>query len=155
MVIILYLERSENELELAKIISRISDDTELRKDVFNLGSNFTFYSAVISHSYYSIFYAAKAYLMSKGIKIESPEEHRKTYDEFKSLVNEGILDVELLRIYEQVIIRADTLLEIFLIEKKKRGSFTYQKIAQANKDPAKNSLDNARIFFRNIYNLLD
>ena len=155
MVIILYLERAENELELATIILRISDDAKLRKDVFNLGSNFTFYSAVISHSYYSIFYAAKAYLMSKGIKIESPEEHRKTYDEFKSLVNEGILDVELLRIYEQVIIRADTLLEIFRIEKKKRGSFTYQKIAQANKDPAKNSLDNARIFFRNIYNLLD
>jgi len=154
MVIILYLERLENELELAKIIFRISDDAKLRKDVFNLGSNFTFYSAVISPSYYSIFYAAKAYLMSKETIIESPEEHRKTYDEFKKLVNEGILDVELLRIYEKVLIRADTLLEIFRIEKKKRGSFTYQKIAQANKDPAKNSLDNARIFFRNIYNTL-
>jgi hypothetical protein len=41
------------------------------------------------------------------------------------------------------------------LEQKKRESFTYQKIAQANKDPAKNSLDNARIFFRNIFNLLD
>ena len=57
-------------------------------------------------------------LYLEKIMIESPEEHRKTYDGFKKLVNIGILDVELLRIYEKVLIRADTLLEIFRIEKK-------------------------------------
>ncbi|MFT4309657.1 MAG: hypothetical protein ACMXYL_04170 [Candidatus Woesearchaeota archaeon] len=86
MAIILYLERAENELELAKIVFRISYDNRLKEDLFGLSHNFTFYSAVISHGYYSIFYTAKAYLMSKGIKTESPEEHRKTYEEFRKFV---------------------------------------------------------------------
>ena len=84
--------------------------------------------------------------MKKGIVTKPPEEHKKTYDELKSLVDKGILDVELLMIYEQVLIRADTLLGIFKYEKRKRGNFTYQKISQANVDPATDSLANAKIF---------
>lgn len=154
MVSAIYLERAENELELAKVVFRITDDKRIQEEVFSIRQPLTFFSAVISHSYYCIFYAAKAYLLSKGIRTEPPEEHRNTFNEFKKMVDAGVIDVELLRMYEQVMVRADTLLQIFKIEKKKRGDFTYQRIPQANKEPAEASLGHARTFFRHIYNLL-
>ena len=64
------------------------------------------------------------------------------------------MDVELLRIYKEMIMRADTLLSIFRTEKQKRGSFTYQKLPQANQEPAEESLKNAQVFYKNIFNLL-
>jgi uncharacterized protein (UPF0332 family) len=128
MVSTLYLERAENELELAKIIFKLTNEKKIQEDVFLVKHPLTFFSGVISHSYYCIFYTAKAYLIKKGIKTKPPEEHKKTFEEFKKLVEVGIIDVELLKIYEQVMVRADTLLQIFQMEKKKRGNFTYQKI---------------------------
>ena len=149
----LYLERAENELELAKIIFTLTEQENLQKDIFHLDRTMTFFSAVISHSYYSIFYAAKAHLLKKSIRTRPPEEHKKTFDEFKIQVEEGILDVELLKIYQNAIIRADSLLGIFRDEKRKRGRFTYQQLSQANEEPAKESLKNAKTFFRHIYNI--
>ncbi|HLC57723.1 MAG TPA: hypothetical protein VJH95_04075 [Candidatus Nanoarchaeia archaeon] len=55
----LYIQRAENELNLAMMILRISDDKELQISVFSLKED-TYYSGVISHAYYCIFYAAKA-----------------------------------------------------------------------------------------------
>lgn len=78
MVSTLLLQRAENELELAKIIFRIRDDRQIQEDVFAIEQPLTFYSAVISHSYYCIFYAAKAYLIKKSIKTEpSKKAHIK------------------------------------------------------------------------------
>lgn len=151
----LYLERAQNELKLSKIIFQLSSDKDVQIKVFNVSVPESFFSAVITHSYYSIFYSAKAYLMKKGIVTKPPEEHKKTYYELKSLVDKGILDVELLMIYEQVLIRADTLLGIFRDEKRKRGNFTYQNISQANIDPATDSLKNSKLFFKHVYNLCD
>ena len=56
----LYLERAENELRLSKAIFNLSSKEKIKLD---LGANpeDTFYSAVISHSYYYIFYSAKAF----------------------------------------------------------------------------------------------
>ncbi len=99
---ILYLERAENELELAKVIFTITNEKNIQENIFGLKQPLTFFSAVISHSYYSIFYAAKSYLLTKGIKTDSPEEHKKTFEEFKKLVEKGIIDVELLKIYEEM-----------------------------------------------------
>jgi uncharacterized protein (UPF0332 family) len=125
----------------------------LQKGVFLLKRPITFYSSVISHSYYCIFYRAKAYLNLKSIKADAPEEHRKTYEEFKKLVDAGQIDVELLKIYEKILIRADVLLGIFQKEKSKRGLFTYQHLSQANREPAQESLNNTGTFFKNLYNL--
>lgn len=82
----IYIKRAKNEINLSKIIMKVSDDDNLQKDVFEM-PNDTYYSAVISHAYYSIFYMTKAYLLTKGIKVEAPEEHRKAYEEFKKLVD--------------------------------------------------------------------
>ncbi len=62
--------------------------------------------------------------------------------------------IELLKIYEEILIKAETLLGIFKFEKSKRGEFTYQKLPQANLEPAKESFDNATLFFKTINKIL-
>lgn len=147
----LYLQRAENELVAAQMLFDISSNPTLQKGQFKLEKDFTFYSAVISHSYYCIFYSAKAILIKEGIKTEAPEVHKKTITAFeKHLVETGKLNVELLKIYKKIMVRAEELLGIFSKEKGKRGEFTYQKLPQANREPAKESLDNASFFFKNI-----
>ena len=147
-----YLERAENELILAKANFELSIKEEI-KQMLKIPSGKTFFNDVISESYYSIFYSAKAYLLSQGIETEAPEEHKKTYEEFKKLVDKGAVDVELLKIYQQLLTRADTLLKIFQTEKSKRGKFTYRILPQANNEPAKESLTNAETFFKHIIKL--
>ena len=151
----IYLERAENEINLSEIIMELSLNKDIQINNFNLKKIDTYFSSVISHAYYCIFYCAKAYLLIKGIKTEFPEEHKKTYDEFKKLVEEGVIDVELLKLYKKTLIKAETILGIFKIEKKKRTKFTYQKLVQANIEPAKESIENAKTFFKNIYNLCE
>jgi len=133
----------------------ISDNPKIQTETFGVGDPETYYSAVIAHCYYSIFYSAKAYLLLKGVKITAPEEHRKSYEAFRKFVENGELDVELLRLYQQVLVRADVLLGIFREEKRKRGEFTYRTMPQANRDPARESVNNARTFFSNIHFLCE
>ena len=149
----LYLERAQNELKLAEIIMQISVNKDLQMKILKIDKSDTYFSSVISHAYYSIFYTAKAYLIMKNIITKAPEEHKKTYNEFRRLVSEGTMDKELLRLYEEVLVKAEELLGIFKVEKKKRGEFTYQRIAQANLEPAKESLENAKTFLKHIYDL--
>ncbi|MEK6892510.1 MAG: hypothetical protein AABX25_04955 [Nanoarchaeota archaeon] len=151
----LYLQRAENELVAAQMLFEISSNLILQKEQFKLEKEFTFYSSVISHSYYCIFYSAKAILAKIGIKTEAPEVHKKTLEAFdKYLARTGKLDVELLKIYQKMVVRAEELLGIFSKEKGKRGKFTYQKLPQANREPAKESFDNASFFFKNINKIL-
>jgi len=149
----LYLERGNNELKLAEILMQLSINKDIQMKIPSISKPDTYFSSVISHAYYSIFYTAKAYLVVKGIITKSPQEHKKTYNEFRKLVSIGVVDKELLRLYEEVLVKAEELLGIFKIEKKKRGEFTYQRISQANLDPAKESLENAKTFLKHIYDL--
>jgi uncharacterized protein (UPF0332 family) len=150
----LYLRRAQNELNLSLIILKISDNKDLQISTFGMKQD-TYYSAAISHAYFSIFYAAKAYLMLKGIKTEAPEEHRKTFDAFSKLVETGVIDVELLKIYREMFVKADALLQIFEREKGKRGKFTYRRISQANREPATESVNNAKFFYKNMFELCE
>jgi len=145
-----YLKRAKNELMAAEKLRQLSED-ENAKEFMQVPEATTFYSSVISHSYYAIFYSAKAILLTKKIKTWTPEVHKKTFEEFKrNFVDTGVLDMKLLEIYRKMIVRADELLEIFRGEKWKRGNFTYNTIPQANKEPADDSLRNAKIFVSNI-----
>ncbi|MFH0701184.1 MAG: HEPN domain-containing protein [Candidatus Woesearchaeota archaeon] len=151
----IYLQRSLNEISIAKLLLTVSGDNK-KKQEFQIDEEMTFYSGAISHAYYSIFYAAKATLLTRGIKTEMPDVHKKTYEIFKAeFVDSGILDIELLKIYEKMIVRADELLQIFKDEKWKRGHFTYQTIPQANKEPAEQSVQNASAFLKNIKMILE
>lgn len=151
----IYLQRSLNEISAAKLLFVVSNDPT-KKQEFQIEEETTFFSSVISHSYYAIFYAAKAILLTKGIKTEMPDVHKRTYEAFEeSFVKTGILDMELLKIYQKMIVRADELLQVFKDEKWKRGHFTYQTIPQANKEPAEQSTQNALTFIKNIKLVLE
>ena len=77
----LYIHRAENEIKLAQIIFVISKQPNIQRETFKVNEPETYFSAVIAHSYYSIFYGAKAYLIKKGLEISAPEEHKKAIDE--------------------------------------------------------------------------
>jgi len=144
----MYLRRAKSEIDAAGILLTASTNVDI-KPMFNLSNESTFYSGVISHSYYGIFYCAKAMLLTKKIETESPEIHKKTFDEFKkAFIDTGLLDTKLLMIYQELIIRAETLLGIYQQEKKKRGDFTYNTIPQANKEPADESIRNVKMFYK-------
>ncbi len=147
----IYLSRAENELIAAQILNEVSMNNTLQKEQFKLEKDITFYSSVISHCYYCIFYTSKAILINEGIKTDMPNVHQKTLSAFnKFLVKTGKLDEGLIKIYEDMAVKADALLSIFSLEKGKRGVFTYQTLPQANVEPAKESLGNADIFFKTI-----
>jgi len=151
----IYLQRALNEISVAKLLFVVSNNSA-KKQEFQIEEETTFYSSVISHSYYAIFYGAKAILIFKNIKTEMPDVHKKTYEAFdEHFVKTGILDMELLKIYQKMIVRADELLQIFKDEKWKRGHFTYQTIPQANKEPAEQSIQNAVTFIKNIKLILE
>lgn len=149
----LYIERAENEVTLSESLFEISN-REDKKVSLGIDKEVTFYSAVISHAYYCIFYCAKAYLIFKGVKTSAPEEHRKVYREFSKFVGDGSLSEELMKIYEEEMEKAESLLDIFKTERGKRGKFTYEVLPQANKKPAEESVNNANKFFKAIYNLV-
>lgn len=143
----MYLKRARTEIDSATILFKSSNNPILNQ--FDIDQSETFYSGVISHAYYPIFYSAKAMLLSKKIETTAPEIHKKTFKMFKkTFINTGLLDKKLFEIYNEMIIKADTLLQIFKAEKKKRGDFTYNTIPQANKDPAQISIENSKTFYR-------
>lgn len=148
-----YLDRAENELILAKANFDLSTQTSV-KEMLKIPANKTFFNNVISESYYAIFYIAKAYLISQNIETSAPEEHRKTYDEFKKIVESKKLDGQLTEIYEEESNKAETLLRIFFDEKRNRGRFTYNLNANANMPFAEKSIQNARTFLSTIKILL-
>lgn len=150
----LYFERAENEMIIGKINFDISTDISIKK-MLHIEEDRTFFNDVISQCYYSIFYAAKAYIISNNVETKPPEEHKKTYDEFSRLVASGKLDRQLLDIYTSEKEKAEVLMGIFKLEKSKRGRFTYNMNANANIPYAKESLENARLFVSLIKAILE
>ena len=141
----IYLERAKGEILLAKTNFDISQNKEL-KELLKLPVEQTFFADVISQGYYAIFYAAKAYLILKRIETKMPDEHKKTYKQFKEIIESGELDKDLMEIYESEAEKADALLKILLLEKSKRGRFTYDVNSHANIPYAEESIENARKF---------
>ena len=146
--------RAENELKHAESVFKISNSNTLKSELDLLEKD-TFYSGVITHAYYAIFYAAKALLQKVGVELKSPNIHKAGLDAFAFyyIVN-GRLDVELLNIYKSAIVKADSLLELFASEKDKRGTFTYLKLPDANKEPASESIRNATEFLTHAKKIL-
>jgi hypothetical protein len=66
-----YLERAKNELRVAIILNNISQDEEEKIKLGCIEGD-TFYSSVISPAYYSIFYSAKAILLTRGVITDFP-----------------------------------------------------------------------------------
>lgn len=144
------LDRADNEILAAKALKRLSEEQKVQQEL-NIPDKTTFYSSVISHSYYSIFYAARAYLLFKKIKLSSEQGiHQQVYFKFRNIILEEPAGKEILELYEGIKTKAEMLLGIFSDEKRKRKAFTYETIAQANKSPAEESITNASIFLSHI-----
>ena len=143
------IERAEHEIIISELLNTLSLDSP-EKAKLNIPSNATFYSAVISHAYYAIFYSAKYYLLSKKVIIPEQGQHIFVYQRFKKLAKTGKLDKELLDIYEDTKIKADALLLIFEDEREKRTEYTYKTYPQANKEPAQKSIENSKFFVSHI-----
>lgn len=151
----LLIDRAENEILAAQALKRLSEENELKLE-FSFPSSVSFYSSVISHSYYAVFYSAKAYLLARSnLILQEQGQHQQVYFEFRKLVKEGILSEDLLNIYEDIKGRAEVLLEIIKTEKEKRKNFSYETIPQANKQPADDSLTNALFFVSHIKQVLN
>ena len=149
-----YILRAEKELLLSNANNEMSNDPGLKRKL-GIPNSMTFYNNVIAGSYYSIFYSAKAYLISRRIITRAPEEHKKTYDEFSKIVDSGRLSEDLKAIYDEESLKADELLGIFFHEKRNRGRFTYSMNAEANRPFAEKSLYNARAFVSAISAVLE
>ena len=146
----LNLSRAENELKHAEAAYKISQNDYLKKELELLPTD-SFYSGVISNAYYALFFAAKSILIKEKIITKSPNIHKATLDAFSYyLILNGKLDVEILLLYQSTIIKADALLGLFVSEKEKRVEFTYKTLPDANKAPAKESLENASKFIMTI-----
>jgi len=77
--------RAENEISAAQALKKISDEPELKVD-FGFSADTSFYSNVINHSYYAIFYSAKAYLVFRGIEVSEQGQHQQVYFKFKKRI---------------------------------------------------------------------
>ena len=149
-----YLDRAENKLILANANFSISTEEHI-KIKLGISSDKTFFNDVISESYYAIFYSAKAFLLSLGIKTEAPNEHKRTYEKFKKIIYSKKLDKQLAEIYDKESNKAETLLKIFFNEKRNRGRFTYNVNANANKPFAEQSIRSAKFFCSTIKYLIE
>src|SRR3989344_809194 len=115
----MFVKRARSEIDSAEILFQASENKKLKGN-FKVNEDSTFYSGVISHSYYSIFYCAKAMLLTKKIETDAPEIHKKTLEKFKEIfIDTGLLDTKLLIIYQAMIVRAEALLEMYKAEKRR------------------------------------
>ena len=69
----LYIERAKNELDLANAVFKLSSDSKIKIEL-ELKENATFFSNVISCSYYTIFYATKSLLKQYKITTKIPSK---------------------------------------------------------------------------------
>jgi uncharacterized protein (UPF0332 family) len=149
-----YLGKAENNLVLAKHVYELSTHACLR-DAMNLEKDMTFLGEVVSLSYYSIFYAAKAYTISNGIKTCPPNEHVDLHEALERDLHSRWFGENPREVCEALMIDSRKLSDIFLYEKAKRGSSTYEPASKVRLRNAEISIENAEIFLISINYLLN
>jgi len=116
---------------------------------------------VIVCSYYTMFYYANAVLLKFGYKVGEKIAHKITSDAMIVYVR-GKLRESLLEEYEETKeealniagIRADTLIESFEFERRKRSLIQYNTIEIEKQSKARTSLQRAKEFIREMEKLL-
>ena len=145
--------KAVNDLLLAESLLRISTDVKV-KEILKFPNDATFFDWVVVCSYYSIFHATQALLGIKRVKIVK-RLHNATLIAFaKHFIINNELAEELFLVYENSEAKAAELLDIFEEEKQKRGLFQYHRLSRHNLEPAKESVDNARLFLQAVQEVL-
>ncbi len=150
-----FLSNADKSLNSANALYDLSTDKDMQEKTGYF--DFDGFLWVVNSCYYSMFYMARAFLESEGIKIKSQLSiHAITFD---SVINffyvnnklEKKLIEDLAESLEEAseILgkeKADLLMEDYLFEKGKRATFTYKTKETVLKSKAKTSLDRARRF---------
>jgi len=139
-----YLEKSESKLLLAKNSYSLSTNSYLR-ELSGLPREMTFFNETVQQSYFSIFYAAKAYLISNNLETRPPGEHISTYNGLERELEFNGVDI----------ITAKKLMKQYHDEKFKRGKSTYDPNFRVEMPDAKRSIINAEDFLLAINALLE
>lgn len=114
---------------------------------------------IIVISYYSMYYIANAVLYKIGYKVGEKISHKVTADALIVFVRKKLAD-SLLENYEEMReealagIRADSLLESFDFERRKRGFMQYHTKELEKHSKAKTSLERAKEFMLEMEKLL-
>ena len=87
-------------------------------------------------------------MLKKGIEVSAPEEH-KNVCRIKRFVESGELDVEL----HEFTGSFDEGTFYWVLKRKKQRVITYRTMPQANREPAQESMEHAKVFFKNIFKL--
>ncbi|MBD3310722.1 HEPN domain-containing protein [Candidatus Woesearchaeota archaeon] len=85
-LIMLNFKRAENELKHAETIFKVSDSKELKKELELLEQD-TFYSGVITHAYYAIFYATKALLLKYKVRTRAQTSTKQQWTHLHTILS--------------------------------------------------------------------
>ena len=158
-----FIRNAEDSIDSAKALFVLSTDSQKCE---GLGfADFNGLLWVVNASYYSMFYMARALLEDAGIKIKSDlSVHAVTFD---ALVYYFYLTGRLQKEFLEDFIdakkdaadilgkqKADTLIEEYFFEKRKRGEFTYDMGSVVVEAKAKTSLERAQRFRRELKRLI-
>lgn len=158
-----FIENGKRSLDTAKLLYKVSTTEELKESLGFRG--FNGYLWVINASYYSMFYLARALLEKEGIKLKTDLSiHMITFDALVHFFyTSGKLKKRLITLYEEAKNeasellgqeKAQSLIEDYMNEKKKRSTFTYSMGIFAIKNKAKTSLQRASSFNEELMKIL-
>lgn len=152
-----YTENSLTALNTARILNKISTDTDAKKQFKFIDDNFESCLWVINSAYYSMFYMAGALLAKIGIKIKSEIGiHNKTLEALayyfyltNKLAKSYLEDYEEIRQESQELLqnKAKELMDKYDSEMSKRAQFTYNIGLKAKQSKATTSLNRAIEFY--------
>ncbi len=159
-----FLANSKNSLESANLLFSVSTKPNLKK--VTGFPDFNGFLWVINSSYYSMFYAARALLENRGIKIKTDFSiHAITFDALvfyyyisgklqKRMIEDFIeAEIEAKELLGKE--KAQELIESYFYEKKKRADYTYELGLFAMQNKAKTSLDRAKRFNEEIRKMIE
>lgn len=155
-----YLRTAEKTLQTADALMKISEKTDIKKQL-GLLENFETYLWVIVSSYYSMFYAVNALFSKNGIKIGDKIAHKVASDVFYYyFVKNNKIARELFEAYGEAKSdamdltnyseQAERLSDNFNSEKEKRHKFQYDTTENIKRGYAQTSLKKARDFLDKI-----
>ena len=140
-----YLSEAESDLALAKVSYVLSTDKGQRESL-SVPKEVNFLKKVSTLSYFAMFHAAKALLISNGIITNFPNEHIKTYLALKDYLHSKGPETPPIRTNRNEAVTPKDLLKIFYREKDKRVDSTYKVTVEATQLEAETSLSNADTF---------
>ena len=151
------LKRTAPDMEVIKILLRNANESLLVAEGVQSLSELW----VIVCSYYAMFYYANAVLIKHGYKVCEKITHKVTSDAMIAYIRGKLRDT-LIEEYEETKeealnlagIRADSLIESFELERKKRGPIQYRTMELEKEFKAKTSLQRAKEFTREMEKLL-